>query len=237
MIKRLLWVLLMSAPAWASARPAPAQVVVLATLHRMHETVPAYSYARLGQLIEQLKPDVLCVEVQPGDLVARPEESTKREYPKVIYPLIDRHHYRVYAMEPAEPVYSDIIKPYAAGGQAFQGAEPSSAEAFGHYSEGLYAGLVAYWTTPARINDAITDAQFQAKHALQQALIGPAEHTGWQRWNHQFLATVVRAARENPGKRIVVTVGVEHGYWLRAHLAEVPGVKLLDTAALLAVNH
>lgn len=233
MIKRLLFALLMLAPACASAMSGPAQVVVLDTLHRIHEKVPAYSYARLGRLIEQLRPDVLCVELQPGDLTKRPAEPTKREYPKVIYPLIDRHRYRVYAMEPAEPVYSDIIKPYVAANRAFQSSQAASAEAFNHYSKGLYAGLLAYWTTPARANDAITDAQFRAKHALQQALIGPAERTGWNAWNQQFLATITRAARENPGKRIVVTVGAEHGYWLRAHLANVPGLELLDTPTLL----
>jgi hypothetical protein len=242
MIGRLLFALALAvallSPAGVDARVPPAQVmpakvIVLVTLHRMHETVPGYSFDRLGRIIEHLKPDVLCVELQPEDLTARPDESTKREYPKVIYPLIDRHHYRVYALEPAEPTYSAIIKPYVAGAQAFQQEQPSMASAFGQYSKGLYAGLTAYWTSPARINDATTDAQLRAKHALQQAMMGAAERTGWQRWNGEFLATITRAARENPGKRIVVTVGAEHGYWLRGHLADVPGLKLLDTAALL----
>lgn len=240
MLGRLLFALAVSLmlPASVHARAPqahaqPAQVIVLVTLHRMHETVPGYSFDRLGQIIEQLKPDVLCVELQPEDLTARPDESTKREYPKVIYPLIDRYHYQVYALEPAEPTYSAIIKPYVAGAQIFQKEQPAMASAFDQYSKGLYAGLTAYWTSPARVNDATTDAQFTAKHALQQAMMGAAERTGWQRWNGEFLATITRAARENPGKRIVVTVGAEHGYWLRDHLADVSGVKLLDTASML----
>ncbi|KRE96802.1 hypothetical protein ASG87_15890 [Frateuria sp. Soil773] len=217
----------------AAAQQAPATVVVLDTLHRMHADVPAYDNDALGRAIEKLKPDVLCVELQPDDLATRPSEPTKQEYPAVIYPLIDRHRYRVYAMEPAEPLYGAILAPYRGNTEAFDARQPARAEAFGRYSEGLYAALKAHWTSPAAVNDATTDTAFRAKHALQEALMGPAEHAGWEAWNGHFLDVVRQAVRENPGKRIVVTVGAEHGYWLREHLRNTAGVRLLDTPAAL----
>jgi hypothetical protein len=79
----------------------------------------------------------------------------------------------------------------------------------------------------------VTDSVLRAKHELQQALVGEGERTGWERWNRQFLGVILQAAKENPGKRIVVLVGAEHGYWLRGHLAQATGVQLLDTAELL----
>ena len=51
-----------------------------------------------------------------------------------------------------------------------------------------------------------------------------------------FPGVVLQAAKENPGKRIVVIVGSEHGYWLRGHLAQAGGVQLLDTAGLLRAS-
>lgn len=51
-----------------------------------------------------------------------------------------------------------------------------------------------------------------------------------------FPGVVLQAAKENPGKRIVVIVGAEHGYWLRGHLARASGVQLLDTAGLLRAS-
>jgi hypothetical protein len=235
MFKRivLMVALVMAWPALAAARPPPAQVAVLATLHQLHATTPAYSYDVLGQVIERLQPDVLCVELQPDDLQRRPAEATKQEYARVVYPLIDRHHYRAYAMEPAEPAYSDILTPYIQAGQDFSVREPEQAEAFSRYSDGAYIGLQTYWTSPARVNDAVTDSVLRAKHELQQALVGEGERTGWERWNRQFLGVILQAAKENPGKRIVVLVGAEHGYWLRGHLAQATGVQLLDTAELL----
>ncbi|UGB37189.1 hypothetical protein [Frateuria soli] len=220
-------------PMAAMAQTTPATVVVLDTLHQMHATVPAYDNATLGRAIERLRPDVLCVELQPGDLAARPPEETKQEYPAVIYPLIDRHHYRVYAMEPAEPLYGALLAPYRANTVAFSSREPALARALGQYVDGLYAVLKARWTSPAAVNDEITDTALRGKHALQEALMGPAERTGWEAWNGHLLEVVERAARENPGRRVVVLVGAEHGYWLRGHLRAAPGVTLLDTPAAL----
>lgn len=237
MLRRILLVLALvwatALPAWAAAKPPLAQVAVLATLHQLHATTPGYSFDALGHAIEQLRPDVLCVELQPYDLQRRPAEATKQEYPEVVYPLIDRHHYRVYAMEPPEPTYSDILKPYIQAGHDFSQQVPEQAEAFSRYSDGVYTGLQAYWTSPTRVNDAVTDSVLRAKHELQQAMVGDGERTGWERWNRHFLGVILQAAKENPGRRIVVIVGAEHGYWLRGHLAQVPGVQLLDTAALL----
>jgi hypothetical protein len=219
-------------PAVALAQ-APANVIVLDTLHQMHAEVPAYGNAALGRAIEKLKPDVLCVELQPDDLTTRPPEKTKQEYPAVIYPLIDRHHYRVYAMEPAEPLYTTLLTPYRANTDAFDAHQPARADAFGKYADGLYAVLKAHWTSPAAVNDEVTDTAFRTKHLLQETLMGPGEHAGWEAWNHHFLEVIQRAARENPGQRIVVTVGAEHGYWLRDHLRYAAGVTLIDTPAAL----
>lgn len=221
--------------AHAGERPS-AEVAVLATLHKLHAEVPAYDDAALKRSIERLAPDVLCIEVSPARYAARGPEANKVEYPAVVYPLVDAHGYRVYPMEPAAPRDAEILQPYLAANRAFAEQQPAASKAFQAQTAALYDTLRLYWTSPARVNDAVTDAQMQAKHALQAALVGEGERAGWEAWNGEFLATVARAARENPGKRIVVLVGAEHGYWLRAALAKTPDVRLLDTAALLAAG-
>ncbi|HEX5306422.1 MAG TPA: hypothetical protein VFW82_10090 [Dyella sp.] len=214
--------------------PRPADVVVLSTLHGMHAQVPGYSFDRLAKIIEQLHPDVLCLEVRADKLAARAPEANKVEYPKAIYPLLARRHYAVVALEPSEPAYSAILRPYAQASAAFRRAGGGAPAALGSYSEATYAALRIHWRDAAAVNDATTDDMMRAKHAFQQAAIGEGERAGWERWNQHFLAVIERTAAAHPGQRIVVTVGVEHGYWLRGHLATVPGIHLLDTAALLA---
>jgi hypothetical protein len=212
----------------------PAEVVVLATLHQMHAQVPGYSFDRLREVLEQLHPDVLCLEVRADKLAAHAPESTKQEYPKVIYPLLARGHYAVVAMEPSEPEYSAILRPYVQANTSVQTAGAAAVAALGAYSDATYAALKTHWRDAAAVNDATTDDMLRAKHAFQQAAIGAGEREGWERWNRHFLAVITQVAAEHPGQRIVVTVGVEHGYWLRGHLAAVPGIRLLDTAALLS---
>ncbi len=241
MVKRVLSIVLgvfalSAGPVGAAPAHPPARVIVLATLHGLHAQVPAYDFDTLGHVIEGLKPDVLCLEVRPRDLDVRGPERTKQEYPRVIYPLIARHHYRLYALEPSEPLFSDIVKPYVASAQAFQKQHPEQAAAFDAYNETTLRTMQRYWTSPRRVNDATTDAAFAAKHALQQSWFGDGERAGWQAWNRHFLSVILRAARENPGRTIVVTVGVEHTYWLRRHLRHQPGITLVDTARLMPTH-
>jgi hypothetical protein len=217
-----------------AAGPKPAEVAVLATLHKLHAEVPAYSGQVLRDSILRLAPDVLCIEVRPDRYAQRAPEANKVEYPEVVYPLIDAQGYRVYPMEPAPPRFEALLQPYLQANRAFAEAQPAEAAAFSAHAEAMYAPLRAYWTSAARVNDAVTDQQMRAKHALQDALIGEGERAGWEAWNGEFLAAIERAAAENPGKRIVVLVGAEHGYWLRERLAGHAGIRLLDTAALLA---
>lgn len=202
------------------------EVVVLGTMHQMHAEMPYYSFAELKRRIEALDPDVLCVEVQPSDLETRPEEKNKREYPEVVYPLIDAKDYRVYAMEPAEPLFSTLLQPYIAANKAFAEASPEKANALDAYISATYALLKEHWNSPATVNDAFTDRLFEAKHAAQMAFVGSGEAESWQRWNEHFLSVIRRAIMENPGKRILVIVGAEHGYWLRQALREEPNVVL-----------
>lgn len=217
----------------ADAAP-PARIIVLATLHSLHAEVPGYGFEALGDAVQRLKPDVLCLEVRPRDLHERGPERIKQEYPRIIYPLIAQHHYRLYALEPSEPLYGEIVKPYAVAEHRFEKEHPRRAKTFDAYADAALGVLETYWTSPERVNDAVTDAVFAGKHALQQAMIGPGERAGWQAWNRHFLKVITRAARENPGKRIVALVGVEHAYWLRLHLKGLPGIDLESTPSLLA---
>lgn len=204
------------------------EVVVISTMHQMHAEMPYYSFDDLRQLVLAAEPDVLCLEVQPADLVARPDEKNKREYPEAIYPLIDASDYAVYAMEPSEPLFSQLLQPYIQANKDFREDHPEQAKALDSYIEGTYAMLSAYWKSPAMVNDSFTDSVFATKHEVQQTLIGPGETQGWADWNEHFLSVILKAVDEHRGQRIGVVVGAEHGYWLRGRLRNTAGIKLMD---------
>lgn len=209
------------------------EVAVLSVMHKLHAEMPYYGFDDLERIIESLDPDVLCVELQPDDLKTRPGENTKQEYPRVVYPLIDEHGYRVYAMEPAEPEFSELLQPYLEANRRFAEKQPEQSAVLDRFIESTYGALNAYWQSPADVNGEITDHVFRAKHDMQGVLAGAGERQGWDNWNSHFLGVIETAARENPGKRVLVIVGAEHAYWLREHLAGNGSLSLLDTAALL----
>ena len=231
------WVLACSASELAGDNDAAVtEIAVLATLHGLHEEVPAYDFEALRQSLRSLEPDVICMEIDAGDLESRSGWGSKIEYPEVIMPLLDKHAWATCTMEPAPEVASPLIERYRGVSARLREEDPPAFERFGQYNEGMYEGLKAYWTSPARVNDGLTDRILGAKHALQIALFGPGEGEVWTAWNGHFLEQVVAAARRYPGKRIVVLAGVEHGYWLRAELERLREFRLLDTATLLSTR-
>lgn len=230
---RMIGLLVFAFSAFGVQAGEKAEVAVLSVMHKLHAEMPYYDFDDIERIIETLKPDVLCVELQPDDLKSRPDEKNKQEYPRVVYPLIDEHGYRVYAMEPAEPKFSELLQPYLEANRRFMEEQPDKSATLDRFIESTYGALNAYWQSPADVNGEITDHVFRAKHDTQGALVGEGERQGWENWNSHFLGVIETAVRENPEKRVLVIVGAEHAYWLRERLAANTSIKQLDTAALL----
>lgn len=210
-----------------------AEVFVLSTLHQFHSDSKYYSFQTLSNTIEKIKPDVLAVELTPQDLESRKEQKTKIEYQKSVFPLIEKNKYQTIALEPAEPLYSEIIDLLKESNKENQEKFPQKIEAFSVYSNSLYDYLFKHWNSVKAVNSKETDAHFEVKHQFQNRLFGEKEAKVWNDWNSYFLTQILDAAAKNKGKRILVLVGVEHSYWLRNHLRNNQTVKLLEAEKLL----
>jgi len=99
--------------------------------------------------------------------------------------------------------------------------------------DSLFDFLGEQWVSPAAVNSRATDILFESKHRFQSALFGPVEAQAWEGWNQHFLRQILSTAKANPNRTILVLVGAEHAYWLRAHLAN-SEIILLDTQRMLA---
>jgi hypothetical protein len=228
----LLWALTLAAAGHAGTTPA-SEVVVVCALHQMHEKAAFYSYADLSVAIERLQPDILAVELTEGDLKHKVEQKNKREYQNSVYPLLRRHSWIAVPLEPSEPRRSELIGFMRQAEESLRQSAPQKDEEFDTYTDALFKYLFSEWHSAADVNASWTDRLFAVKHQFQSAVYGPKEDAGWEGWNQHFLQQILGAAKQNPGKRIVVIVGVEHGYWLRGHLRGQAGVELRDTADLL----
>ncbi len=212
----------------ALAAPDPPEVFVLATLYGRHATTPAYNHATLRSLILRVAPSAVVLDVSPAELRDRKVHPSKGEYPEVIFPLVEERRYRAYAGEPDEPVFSEVVKGLSEALKNFRERTPEAAEADKAYGEASFRALAEIWQSPADVNGSLTDRVLAARRAVQDRLAGAAVADAWRRWNSHLLDVVLRAARENPGRRILVLVGVENTPAIRADLARERGLTLVD---------
>ncbi|MCK4352300.1 hypothetical protein KAW65_02715 [candidate division WOR-3 bacterium] len=203
-------------------------IVTLATLHQFHLKSKFYSLSHLRTIIEKANPDVICVELTAADLRCKEDWTAKSEYSKCIIPLSEKKGYNLVPMEPNEPKYSRIVNMHEQMLKKTESEEPKKIEIFNQYTEILYDYLFTYWGSPTDVNSSLTNTLFELKHAFQNSLFGPIEKQCWEEWNTHFLNTILETAEEYEGKRILVTVGVEHVYWLKKHLKNNSRVRLVE---------
>ena len=210
-----------------------AEVFVLATLHQFHADSKYYSFAKLSQIIKDVDPDIICVELTAADIKSRRKQGTKVEYEKSVFPLVDKYGYRVVPLEPDEPKFSQLVGLNVESEKDLRTNEPARALAFSLYTETLYKHLFSTWTSPIDVNSAVTDSHFEVKHNYQNAIYGEKQQKVWEGWNRHFLDQIMTTARSSNGKRVLVLVGVEHAYWLRKELRGERTVKLREAASFL----
>ena len=81
------------------------EVLILLTLHQFHAEAVFYTFNVLSRIIERLEPTDLAVELTHKDIQTRREQGVKREYQESVYPLLDKHDYAVYPLEPDDPLF------------------------------------------------------------------------------------------------------------------------------------
>ena len=210
-------------------------IVILGTLHQYHLKQEFYSLDVLERIIERINPDVICVELTAEDLKTEREQRVKVEYPMCILPLAKKRGYKIVPMEPDEPEYSRLINIIKQLNKKIESDETMKmkSEIFNQYTESLYEFLFNYWKSPADVNSDITNALFEVKHKFQDALFGPLQREGWEEWNIHFLNTILKTMKKYKGKKILVTVGAEHVYWLKKRLKNNSTIKLEEISEIL----
>ena len=87
---------------------------------------------------------------------------------------------------------------------------------------------------PAYLHSDASDEAQRAELALydryQNDMIGPG---GWTNINVEHYRQVDRAIRANPGRRILITFGAGHRYWLLDQLKRRDDVEIIDMTPYL----
>lgn len=231
--------LLLGAPALAIAQ-APArdsEVFLLATVHKRHADLPYFGFERFGEIVEAIASEVMVLELTPTELEKREAFASKQEYPRVLFPMLDSGDYRVYVSEPGEPLFAQITGPVGAANAAFANNRPDAAQALERYETALRDVLQqAYWRSPADLHSAQTAKVYEGLRALRDELIGRDEADNQKRWDRFTCDAVIEAARENPGRRILVVNGIHNHYSIARCLRSAPGIRAIEMEGWLRSN-
>jgi len=223
-------------PMASSSNADNQELFVLGTLYKRHEIVPAYDLAVLKKTIVAIRPDVLVLDVSPSELAEQKVHPSKIEYPGVIFPLVRAGRYRVYAGEPAEPMFTEIVQALGSANTQLNKDKPDDRITIQEFSDATYEALAKIWVSPADVNSAVTERVLGGKQALEARLLGAVHSDSWARWNGHAVEVALRAVRENPGKRVLMITGIENCAGVREHLRRQNSVNLVDMERWLHAN-
>lgn len=226
-------VLLAAVAASADAAAADSQIFVLGTLYSRHQTIPAYDLDALRRVVLAIDPDVVVVDCTPTEVREQKVHPSKVEYPQVIFPLVQQHGYRVYAAEPDEPLFTQIVQPLARARSAFAEAKPEQARILSDYDKATWAALKLYWQSPADAHDATTTLALAGRKALDDRVYGELQVQANTRWIEHWVKVVRQAALENPGKKILAVAGIDNRDEIERGLRRDPALGVVDMAQWL----
>src|SRR5262245_47858071 len=220
----------------ADGAAPPAEVFVIGTLYQLHASAPGYDLQTLRRIVVAIDPQVLVLDCTPREIATRSVHASKIEYPGVIFPLMREREYAVYAAEPDEPMFSQILESIVAASQDLKRSRPQAAQALDQFRKATDSVLAAHWQSPADAHDAVTAQTLAAKEALQNIMIGPAAETGAARWNRLWADTILRAVREHPGQRILALTGIANRSSIALALNGIAGINLINTSEWLRAH-
>jgi hypothetical protein len=229
----LLFPLLLSMAASSAHAAASTQVFVLGSLYSRHQSIPAYDLDALRRVILAIAPDVVVVDCTPTEVRELKVHPSKVEYPQVIFPLVREHGYRVYAAEPDEPLFTQIVQPLAQARSAFAHEKPERARVLNAYDEATWSALRLYWQSPADAHDETTALALAGRKALDARVHGELQAQANARWIEHWVRIVRQAAAENPGKRILAVAGIDNREEIARELRRDRALDVVDMAQWL----
>ena len=78
-------------------------VFVIGGIHQSHEAAKKYTYQRMGEIFEQLHPDVLCVEVEQKYLDDNSEKGMPFDFKKFMLPAARKMNVKIFGIDWIDP--------------------------------------------------------------------------------------------------------------------------------------
>ena len=202
-------------------------VFVLGGIHQSHEKAKYYTYERMREIYQQLKPDILCVETQQKYVDDDSYKETPFDFKKFMIPL---------AKEDKTPIYGidwwDNDK-----GEKWQEIQQKAFNDTSLISEikligGMFSFLNNYFENKDfnDINSQYITNLWKAKNEFKYYIF--SQHHEYKfiaefenERNNHIVDNILKIVKENPNKKILVAIGIDHKYYIEEEL-EKYGIKI-----------
>jgi hypothetical protein len=194
--------------------PAETPVAVLGTLAEFHQEPIPYDLDALVRLVARIQPDLLCLDMTPGQWQARDFGGLPPEYRSALLPLAYQTDMVVVAVAGEHP--------------------PAEAEASGwrgtiiRFLRGGLAALQRHAPGPEAINQGIRHHTANLVYDLAEWLGGQATYQAWKAHTNHLIRSVRAVAQHDPGARVLVVVNVRHCHHIRRELKKFPEIRVVN---------
>ena len=196
----------------------PTRVAVLGTLAEFHRQPIPFDLPALVQLVADLNPDLLCLDMTPAQLQQGDVSDLPPEYTEALIPLANQ---------------TDIVV-VPIGGE-HPPDEPAAAGWRGAIITWLRGWLAAIQRTapgPGAINQGWRHDLSNLLYHLIAILAGGQVEKQWQTHRLHLAQQVLDLARRDPGRRVLVVVNVRHCHHIRPALREYREVEVVPYSEL-----
>jgi len=194
------------------------RVAVLGTLAEFHREPIPYDLEALIQLVANLKPDFVCLEMTPEQWQQQDFGNLPPEYREALLPLAYQTDMVVVPIAEARPP----AEPTASGWRGWL---------MGLCRKGL-ASIQRTAPNAAAVNQGWRHDLANVLYHLIAWLAGGQVKKEWQMHRHHLAHQVLELARRDPGRRILVVVNVRHCHHIRPDLRKYPDLEVVQFSAL-----
>jgi hypothetical protein len=202
------------------AQKSSGGVFVLGGIHQSHEKAKYYTYERLGEIYQQLKPDILCVETKQKYVDDDSFKKTPFDFKKFIIPLAQKDKTPIYGID-----WWDKEK-----GKKWQELQQKAFNDSSLISEiKLFGGMFSLFNEYFENND-FEEINLQYITNLWKAKSEFKYHIFTQHPEYKFITefenernnhivdNILKIVKENPNKKILVAIGIDHKYYIEKEL-------------------
>ena len=210
-----------------SAQKSSGWVFVLGGIHQSHEKAKYYTYERMGEIYQQLKPDILCVETKQKYVDDGSFKETPFDFTKFMIPLAKEDKIQIYGID-----WWDNKK-----GKKWQELQQKAFNDSSLISEikligGMFSLLNEYFENKdfEDVNSQYITNLWKAKNEFKYHIF--SQHPEYKfitefenERNNHIVENILKIVKENPDKKILVAIGIDHKYYIEKELLKY-GIKI-----------